>query len=98
MHTSESEGAAAPCFEPKRRARFTLLDWARAAKRQITVFGLMFLFALLPIAFPTKVNLCVKIKVKNSIQRDGKVFKCPTNYSYTAVFLQKIEANALGGV
>uniref|UniRef100_F1L1Y7 Solute carrier family 13 member 5 n=1 Tax=Ascaris suum TaxID=6253 RepID=F1L1Y7_ASCSU len=54
MHTSESEGAAAPCFEPKRRARFTLLDWARAAKRQITVFGLMFLFALLPIAFPTK--------------------------------------------
>uniref|UniRef100_A0A915B8K1 Solute carrier family 13 member 5 n=2 Tax=Parascaris TaxID=6254 RepID=A0A915B8K1_PARUN len=46
--------AGAPCFEPKRAARFTLLDWTRAAKRQITVFGLMFLFALLLIAFPTK--------------------------------------------
>ncbi|VDM43900.1 unnamed protein product [Toxocara canis] len=54
MHHSDSGSEKGPSFEPKRPARFTLLDWTRAAKRQITVFGLMFLFALLPISFPAK--------------------------------------------
>uniref|UniRef100_A0A0M3JZM0 Solute carrier family 13 member 2 n=1 Tax=Anisakis simplex TaxID=6269 RepID=A0A0M3JZM0_ANISI len=52
MHHSQSEST--PSFQLKQSANFTFLDWIKAAKRQLTVFGLMFLFAFVPIAFPSK--------------------------------------------